>query len=223
MAKEKKDKKAKKGKDEAAEAPTEGAEGQPPVEGAEGAPAEGEGTKKKGLPLVGALPPALQLPVLIGAPVLLILLIVLGLFLGGVFSPKKVAKKACDQTQADCTPDQTEDTGTGDDKKADANAKPVYYNLPDMLVNLDSRGRKQSVLKMSVTLELGSPEDEKAMEDKMPRVVDEFQVFLREIRIEDLRGSAGIYRLRQELLTRIKPAVAPIKVKDVLFKELLIQ
>ena len=54
-------------------------------------------------------------------------------------------------------------------------------------------------------------------------MVDNFQVYLRELRVEDLRGSAGIYRLREELLARVNSAVRPTKVKDVLFKEMLVQ
>ena len=38
------------------------------------------------------------------------------------------------------------------------------------------------------------------IEAVMPRIVDNFQIYLRELRLEDLRGSAGIYRLREELL-----------------------
>ena len=57
----------------------------------------------------------------------------------------------------------------------------------------------------------------------MPRIVDNFQVYLRELRVEDLRGSSGLYRLREELLQRVNAAAAPAKVTDVLFKELLIQ
>jgi len=61
------------------------------------------------------------------------------------------------------------------------------------------------------------------LEAVAPRVVDQFQTFLREMRIQDLRGSAGIYRLRQELLYRVNLAAQPVKVKDVLFQEILIQ
>ena len=57
----------------------------------------------------------------------------------------------------------------------------------------------------------------------MPRVVDNFQTYLRELRLDDLRGSAGMYRLREELLTRINVAVQPSKVSAVLFKEMLVQ
>ncbi len=186
----------------------------PEGEAAEGA--EGEGGAKKGpLAFLDKLPPKLKLPIMIGVPVLLILLIVLGLFLGGVFGGGKKAPQEGEHGEI------SED---GEEHAADGKEHPpVYYSMPDMIVNLDSRGRKKSVLKMAVTLELGSEKDLAAVEGKLPRVTDEFQVFLREIRIEDLRGSAGIYRLRQELLARIKPAVAPVKVKDVLFKELFIQ
>ena len=57
----------------------------------------------------------------------------------------------------------------------------------------------------------------------MPRIIDNFQVYLRELRVEDLRGSGGIYRLREELLARVNAASAPVRVKDVLFKEMLVQ
>ena len=61
------------------------------------------------------------------------------------------------------------------------------------------------------------------IEEMMPRIVDNFQVYLRELRVEDLKGSAGMYRLREELLKRVNVAVAPVKVNDVLFKEMLVQ
>ena len=57
----------------------------------------------------------------------------------------------------------------------------------------------------------------------MPRIIDNFQVYLRELRIEDLRGSAGMYRLREELLLRVNASAAPAKIVDVLFKEMLVQ
>ncbi len=99
----------------------------------------------------------------------------------------------------------------------------IFYELPEMLVNLNSKGRKASYLKISVNLELEDPGDIPRIEAVMPRIVDKFQVYLRELRIEDLSGSAGVYRLREELLRRVTAAAAPAKVKDILFKEMLIQ
>ena len=57
----------------------------------------------------------------------------------------------------------------------------------------------------------------------MPRVVDQFQGYLRELRIDDLHGSAGVVRLKEELLRRITVAAAPFPVRDVLLKEMIIQ
>jgi flagellar FliL protein len=99
----------------------------------------------------------------------------------------------------------------------------VYYELPQMLVNLSTSGRRTSFLKIVVSLELTSEEDKSTLETALPRIIDNFQVYLRELRIEDLRGSAGLYRLREELLFRVNAAVSPARVTDVLFKEMLVQ
>ena len=99
----------------------------------------------------------------------------------------------------------------------------VFYDVPELLVNLNTGGRKSSFLKIRISLELDRPEDVPRVEALMPRIVDNFQVYLRELRIDDLKGSAGMYRLREELLRRVAAAVAPTKVNDVLFKEMLVQ
>lgn len=101
--------------------------------------------------------------------------------------------------------------------------KTVFFDLPEMLVNLNSSGRRPSFLKMRVSLELTSDADAVRLKELSPRIIDNFQVYLRELRVEDLRGSAGIYRLREELLARVNAAVRPTKVKDVLFKDMLVQ
>jgi flagellar FliL protein len=99
----------------------------------------------------------------------------------------------------------------------------VFFDLPDLLVNLNTTGRKASFLKLSVSLELDHAEDLPKLQAVMPRIIDNFQIYLRELRVEDLRGSGGIYRLREELLARVNTAAAPVKVADVLFKEMLVQ
>jgi len=99
----------------------------------------------------------------------------------------------------------------------------VFYDLPEILVNLNSAGRKQNFLKIRISLELESPLDVGKIESVMPRIIDNFQVYLRELRLEDLQGSAGLLRLREELLARVNSSVKPAKVNDVLFKEMLVQ
>ncbi|WP_343559771.1 flagellar basal body-associated FliL family protein [Kiloniella sp. b19] len=100
----------------------------------------------------------------------------------------------------------------------------VFHDMPELLVNLSSTsGNRTSFLKIVISLELTSDLDIPAVEAVMPRIVDNFQVYLRELRVEDLRGSAGIQRLREELLLRVNASAAPVVVKDVLFQEMLVQ
>ena len=116
---------------------------------------------------------------------------------------------------------------TGSDEPAahGAAAPPqvVFFELPDLVVTLADADQKPSYLKVRVSLELASSQDIARVERLKPRVIDAAQVYLRELRREDLLGAAGTLRLRQELRKRIALAVAPTPVNDVLFADLLIQ
>ena len=111
----------------------------------------------------------------------------------------------------------------GEAEEAIEEGPGIFYDLPEMLVNLNTSDRRQSFLAISVSLELSSAEDLPHIEQVMPRIIDNFQIYLRELRIDDLRGSAGLYRLREELLRRVNDAVRPVRVRDVLFREMLVQ
>jgi flagellar protein FliL len=101
--------------------------------------------------------------------------------------------------------------------------KAIFFPLEELIVNLNTGGRKSTFLKIRVSLELVNQDDIARIQSVMPRVMDSFQVYLRELRIEDLKGSAGMYRIREELLARVNAAAAPAKVRDVLFKEMIVQ
>ena len=104
-----------------------------------------------------------------------------------------------------------------------AKGKSVYYSLGDMIVNLSGEGKHPHYLKVKISLELADEKDLPLIDTIKPRVIDNFQVYLRELRMEDLRGSAGMYRLREELLMRVTEAAQPIRIRDVLFQEMLVQ
>ena len=100
---------------------------------------------------------------------------------------------------------------------------PVFVDLPDMIANLAGPSNKPTYIKLQARLEISKPEEAEKIKAAMPRLQDMFQTYLREMRPEELRGSAGTYRLREELLGRANIAVAPVRVNDVLFTQLLIQ
>jgi flagellar protein FliL len=98
-----------------------------------------------------------------------------------------------------------------------------FLKIPNMTVNLNSEDGTPRFLRLAVQLEFKNAEDMAAVEKLMPRVIDQFQTYLRELRVKDLRGSAGIYRLQMELLSRVNQAAYPVEVQGVLFQEILIQ
>jgi flagellar FliL protein len=106
-----------------------------------------------------------------------------------------------------------------------AQAKPaVFLDLPDVLVNLSTTGADRTqYLKMKIVLELPQQEMLAQVQPMLPRVLDAFQTYLRELRPTDLDGSAGLYRLKEELTRRVNAAIAPSRVNAVLFKEIVVQ
>jgi flagellar protein FliL len=107
--------------------------------------------------------------------------------------------------------------------KKPAPTESVYLDLPEILVNLEPTGKQQRFLKTQISLEVGSNQDADALKKVLPRLIDQFQTYLRGLRVDDLHGSAGVYRLRQELLARFAEVAQPVEVRDVLFRELLVQ
>jgi flagellar protein FliL len=101
---------------------------------------------------------------------------------------------------------------------------PVFVDVPDMMVNLaGAPGERVQYLKVKLILEVREEKQIEAIKPSLPRVTDIFQTYLRELRPTDLNGSAGLFRLKEELTRRVNVALAPIPVNAVLFKEVVIQ
>jgi flagellar FliL protein len=101
---------------------------------------------------------------------------------------------------------------------------PSFIEVPDMMVNLSGQpGERVQYLKVKVTLEVKEEKQVEAIKPTLPRVTDIFQTYLRELRPVDLNGSAGLYRMKEELTRRVNLALAPNEVSAVLFKEVVVQ
>ena len=165
-------------------------------EGEDGEEASSSGGKKK-------------LLIIVGAVVLLLIGAAAAVFFSGILDSEETEESA-------------EKEGK-EGAEAEMAKKTYFVDLDEMIVNLNTTERRQSLLKLKVSLEVAEQKDVAVVRELTPRVVDNFQTYLRELRLDDLRGSAGMYRLREELLTRINIAVEPAKVKAVLFKEMIVQ
>lgn len=141
--------------------------------------------------------------------------VIAGLWFGGILPPL-LGMGAKPEPKAEMHPA---------DKPAETAAvkPPSFVEIPELIANLNSAGRRASFVKLKARIEVAKAEDQPVVLAAMPRILDLFQTYLREMRPEELRGSAGIWRLREELIARANIAVAPAQVTDVLFTEMLIQ
>ena len=114
--------------------------------------------------------------------------------------------------------------GAADAAKAQTAVSETFiFNLPPMTVNLNDDGAPgDQFLKLSVALEVADESVMKEIQPRMAKVVDAFQVYLRELRKSDLEGSEGVYRLKEELRRRINVAIFPAQIDGILFKEILV-
>ena len=113
--------------------------------------------------------------------------------------------------------------GKGEMKLAEGPNGEAFLTLPDMLVNITAAGDRPQYLKLRVTLQAKDAEVAEAIKPALPRILDQFTGFLRELRTDEVSGSAGYARLQLELLKRVNLAVAPAQVDAVMIEEMLVQ
>ncbi len=158
--------------------------------------------------------------------VLLVLGGAVGAYFSGMFGKKPAQEEASKDEPAKtegAAPAQAKDK---DGKPLPAQSGPIYFNFPEnqkFIVNLNTGGKQTSFLKVDVALELPNAQALDAVNANLPRIMDAFNTYLRELRPSDLQGSAGVYRLREELMLRVNKSIYPSKVNDILFKEFVVQ
>jgi len=138
----------------------------------------------------------------------------------GVFAGT-AATAAADDAAAGAA-DARDGNGGGRDDAA-ATAVPIFVDLPQLLVNLASEGGGTRFLKLALAVEVADPRTAERIEQLTPRIVDSFQLYLRTLTAEELRGPGSMFRLKEDLHVRIHQAIEPARVRDVLFKEMLVQ
>lgn len=130
--------------------------------------------------------------------------------------------------------------GSGDKTEEEATAEPEgdhasaeegeggeggesFLDVPPMVVNLRSDDGAARFLKVHFMLVPGPKSSAESLKAKLPLLMDRYQPFLRELRPEDLAGSAAVFRVKEELLVRATEALGADQVKDVLIQDLIQQ
>jgi flagellar FliL protein len=98
-----------------------------------------------------------------------------------------------------------------------------FVEAPPMVVNLREADGSARFLKIRFTLVPVTADKAEELKKKLPLIVDAFQPFLRELRPEDLSGSAAVFRIKEEMLVRATQAVGRHQIKDILIQDLIQQ
>lgn len=102
--------------------------------------------------------------------------------------------------------------------------KTMFVPMDDITVNLRKGVENNSTwLKIKVTLEVSDQNNYDLVILMMPKIVDIFQIYLKELRKNDLDGSFGIYKIKDEMMMRINSILYPGKIEGILFQDFIIQ
>jgi flagellar protein FliL len=181
--------------------------------------------------LASEIPKKSKLPL-----ILMILLPILTLAIGGGvayfmgflnFGAKKPQEHAASEGKGEHkAEDKTghqEGAASADEHNKDKPNVSIFHPLPEMMINLNTETGKVSYLKFQASLELDDQKGIEKLQKVMPRIQDTIQVYVRELKVADLKSSIGIEKLRQELLKRIQLIAKDVKIFDVLFPQMLTQ
>jgi flagellar protein FliL len=120
------------------------------------------------------------------------------------------------------TEDKAADSGHGEAGDA-AGGKDAYVDVPAFMVNLRSPDGQARFLKLHFMIVPGDGVAPDTLKEKLPLVMDSFQPFLRELRPEDLAGSAAVFRIKEEMMVRATATLGDGQVKDILIQDLVQQ
>ena len=144
-------------------------------------------------------------------PIFSVVAIVIGLYFSGMADSLLAVSK-------------TEETKEAVTEKKTSETSAIFFDVPELLINLSVKpGQKPIYVKIRVALEMAAAAEAEQAEKMLPRIIDSLQFYLREMRMEEIQGSSGSYRLKEEIQGRLNRILAPARVVDVLFKEFLIQ
>ncbi len=166
------------------------------------------------------------------SPLLLIIGITSGIFLGPLLKSmfggdhdKETTLSANETKNRSTEQEESHNAEESATKKHPVDPSHIaFIPVPDVLVNLKTEKKARPIfLKVSIVLEVHDPKIKDAIEALKPKVVDQMQLFLRDLDIGDVTGANNLQRLRRELHMRVNNVISPHKVEDVLIKEFLIQ
>ena len=173
--------------------------------------------------------------IILAGALLLVTLIIGGLYFSGFFNSELgVDEPSVEETSIEETSDDEQRlkktsieeksvVEKGKAKKPSIVNGKFYHKFEDLNVNLVSSIRKPRFLRMSMTVAVTKEADILVMETLAPRVMDNVIQYLNGLKPEEFSGSANFQKMHDNVLLRVRAAVAPILVTDALITLALIK
>lgn len=142
---------------------------------------------------------------------------------GGEEKPPHSEQAKADATHEEEAAAEEEEEAEAEGEGEGKDGELPLVDVPPMIVNLRTTNGEPRYLKIRFMLEAKSAAKVDKLKEKLPVIIDAYQPFLRELRPEDISGSAAIFRIKEEMLVRATEAAGKGMVKDVLIQDLVQQ
>ncbi|PNU01870.1 flagellar basal body protein FliL [Novosphingobium guangzhouense] len=126
------------------------------------------------------------------------------------------------EKQAEAAAAEGEAEGGEGHGAADADPTASYIEVAPMMVNLRGGGAQAKFVKVRFIVVAAEGKTD-AVKGRIPVILDALQPFLRELRPEDLNGSAAVFRIKEEMIRRSTAALGKGMVRDILIQDLIQQ
>ncbi|MBF7012891.1 flagellar basal body-associated FliL family protein [Novosphingobium sp. HR1a] len=141
---------------------------------------------------------------------------------GGVYwYMQKGGSEHAEEKQAEAAPEEGSEGGEGHGA-ADADPSASYIEVAPMMVNLRGGGAQAKFVKLRFVVVAAEGKTD-AVKARLPVILDALQPFLRELRPDDLNGSAAVFRIKEEMIRRSTEALGKGMVRDILIQDLIQQ
>ena len=120
-------------------------------------------------------------------------------------------------------PGHQEQAAAGHGAEAEAPTPSIYVGLPKIRTNIASARCRGLYIDLEVTAAVGSEEEAAVLRAAADHIKDGMTEYARTVTKEDLEGREGSERLRTNVQAVIDNAIQPARVREVLFKEFVLQ